>query len=105
LRALLIARAIAELRLDRVRHRFQHLQGLFAVRVGHDTAGPGIDLSVGVRHLAFGKAREIGNLMGVVGKWKQLSSFVKAVDWKRLAVGVMRHIERRYDAELPGPER
>src|SRR6476620_2364913 len=43
--------------------------------------------------------------MRVVGKWKQLGSFVEAVDRKRLAVGVMRHIERRYDAEPLGPER
>jgi hypothetical protein len=34
-----------------------HLSGLVAAGVGNDTAGPSIDLSVSIGHVAFGEAR------------------------------------------------
>jgi hypothetical protein len=60
-----------------------------------NATGPGIDLALGIRQLAFGQTRQIGDLVLSIGEREQFGSRIEDVNGSRRAFGMMQQVERR----------
>ena len=95
---------IAEFGLDRVRHRFEHVERAGVAHVGDEAARPGVNGPARIRQLPLGEPGDVGHVLEVVGKGKVFGARVEAVDRGGRPVGVMRQVEGRNDPQALGAQ-